>query len=202
MKLIGKGHRHKTTQAKVKLREVVEIAKTFEANTFANQLMKSARNTQQEQVKYTTKSPQSSQCFWCGGKHQQPRQPYCPASVQGGTRQQARQQQSNFARKTQKRKPSLQSVIRPNGLRENILLICNLNMERKQKSCRSTLHPLACNTISSTLLRKLIPNAEIRRTRSKINTYGSDTMRPEGQVTLCCERRGRIRTSPCGKRST
>ena len=83
VKLIGKGHRHKTTQAKVKLREVVEVAKTFEATTFANQLMKTARNTQQKQVKYTTKSPQSSQCFWCGGKHQQPRHQYCPASVQG-----------------------------------------------------------------------------------------------------------------------
>ena len=48
VKLIGKGHRHKTTQAKVKLREVVEVAKTFEATTFANQLMKTARNTQQD----------------------------------------------------------------------------------------------------------------------------------------------------------
>ena len=63
MKLTGKGHRHKTTQAKVKLGEVVEVAKAFQANTFANQLMKTARNTQQEQVKYTTKSPQSSNVF-------------------------------------------------------------------------------------------------------------------------------------------
>ena len=31
VKLIGKGHRHKTTQGKVKLREAVEVAKTFEA---------------------------------------------------------------------------------------------------------------------------------------------------------------------------
>ena len=37
VKLIGKWHRHKTTQEKVKLREVVEVAKTFEATTFANQ---------------------------------------------------------------------------------------------------------------------------------------------------------------------
>ena len=79
MKLIGKGHRHKTTREKVKLREVVEVNKTFEATTFANQLMKTARNTQQEQVNYTTKSPWPSQCFWCGGKHQQPRQQHCPA---------------------------------------------------------------------------------------------------------------------------
>ena len=51
-----------------------------------------------------------------------------------------------------------------------------------------------CNTIPSSLLRKLFPNAEIRQTSSKINTYGSETMRPEGQVTLCLERRGRIHT--------
>ena len=48
----------------------------------------------------------------------------------------------------------------------------------------------------SSLLKKLFPNAEIRPARSKINTYGSETMRPEGQVTLslCCERRGWIHT--------
>ena len=49
-----------------------------------------------------------------------------------------------------------------------------------------------CNTIPSSLLKKLFSNAEIRRTRSKINTYGSETVRSEGQVTLCCERRGKI----------
>ena len=51
-----------------------------------------------------------------------------------------------------------------------------------------------CNTIPSSVLRKLFPNTEIRRTIGKINTYGSETMHPEGQATLCCERRGRIHT--------
>ena len=50
VKLIGKGHRHRdTAQRKVTLREVVEVAKAFEAATFANKLMKTARNTQEEQ---------------------------------------------------------------------------------------------------------------------------------------------------------
>ena len=31
------------------------------------------RNTHQEQVNNTTKTMHLSQCFWCGGKHQQPR---------------------------------------------------------------------------------------------------------------------------------
>lgn len=52
-----------------------------------------------------------------------------------------------------------------------------------------------CNTIPNSLMRELFPNADISA-RSKINTYGSETtcMRPEGQVTLCCERRCRIHT--------
>ena len=37
VKLIGKSHRHRdAAQTTVKLREVVEIAKSFEATTFAN----------------------------------------------------------------------------------------------------------------------------------------------------------------------
>ena len=83
VKLIGKRHKHRNTQqTKVTLREVVEVAKTFEATVFINQLRKTARNTQQEQVNFTRKSTfanprqnlkptqQLSQCFWCGGNHQ------------------------------------------------------------------------------------------------------------------------------------
>ena len=41
------GHRYRgAAQTKVKLRKVVEIAKSFEATTFANQLMRTARSTQ------------------------------------------------------------------------------------------------------------------------------------------------------------
>jgi len=51
VKLIGKGHRHRdTAQSKVTLRKVVEIPKSHEATTFANQLMKHAQGTHQEQV--------------------------------------------------------------------------------------------------------------------------------------------------------
>ena len=72
MKLIGKGQRHETTQAKVKLREVVEVAKTSEATTFANQLLKTAKNTQQEQVNYTTKSPSRHSVFGVAGSINSP----------------------------------------------------------------------------------------------------------------------------------
>ena len=65
VKLIGKGHRHQdAAQTKVKLREVFEIAKSFEANTFANQLIRTAQGTQQEQVNFTNKSTRENQ-FKC-----------------------------------------------------------------------------------------------------------------------------------------
>ena len=35
--------------------------------------------------------------------------------------------------------------------------------------------PSTCNTILSSLLNKLFPDVRISRTRSKINTYGSET---------------------------
>ena len=44
----------------------------------------------------------------------------------------------------------------------------------------------------SSLLSELFPNAKISKTRSKINIYGSETMRPKGQITLCCDRKGKI----------
>ena len=122
VKLIGKGHRHRdAAQTKVKLQEVVEIAKSFEATAFANQLMRTARSTQQEQVNFTNKSTRENQtfapptplCYWCRGSHPSPRQHHCPAfgkrcnkcgivghfasACKGGTRKQAsNRKQSNF----------------------------------------------------------------------------------------------------------
>jgi len=53
VKLIGT-YRHRDSQTKVALKEVVEAAKSFEANTYVNQLMKIARGNQ-EQVNFTGK---------------------------------------------------------------------------------------------------------------------------------------------------
>lgn len=188
-----------------------EIAKTFEATTFANQLMKTARNTQQEQVNYTTKSPQLSQCFWCGGKHQQPRQQHCPAMgkkcgkcgitghfarvCRGGTRRQARQQQYSFVSEDTNEEAFVTECDTTPQFARKYFANLHLIHGEKTKVVKAQIDSAStCNTIPSSLLRKLFPNAEIRWTRCKINTYGSETMCPEGQVTLSCERRGRIHT--------
>ena len=51
VKLIGKGHRYRDAHTKIALREVVEVAKSFEATTYVNQLIKTARGNQ-EQVNF------------------------------------------------------------------------------------------------------------------------------------------------------
>lgn len=113
-----------------------------------------------------------------------------------GIRKQAQQQQSNFVSKTQTRKPLLRSVIQTPQFSRKYFANLQLMHGEKTKVVKAQIDSAStCNTISSSLMRELFPNADISWTRSKINTYGSETMHPEGQVTLCCERRGRIHTT-------
>ena len=44
----------------------------------------------------------------------------------------------------------------------------------------------------STVLSQLFPNVKISKTKSRISTYGSQTMKPKGQVTLACERKSKL----------
>ena len=224
VKLIGKGHRHRDiAQTKVTLREVVEVAKTFEATVFANQLMKTARDTQQEQVNFTSKSTftnqpqtlkpaqQSIQCFWCGGNHQQPRQQHCPAFgkrcrkcgipghfarvCRGGARRQGRQQQLNFVNEDNGEEAFVADCEIPSQSARKFFAHLHLVHGRKTKVVKAQIDSAStCNTIPTSLLSELFPDVKISRSRSKINTYGSETIRPEGQVTLCCDRRGKIHT--------
>ena len=218
VKLIGKGHRHRdTAQTKVTLREVVEVAKAFEATIFANKLMKTARNTQEEQVNFTSKSTSASQgsgsapplCYWCRGSHQQPRQQHCPAfgkrcnrcgitghfarACRGGTGRQGRYQQSNFIEDdTGEEAFAADCETAPQHGRKFFAHL-HLIQGRKTKVVKAQIDSAStCNTMPSSLLNELFPDAQISETRSKINTYGSETMRPKGQVTLCCDRKGKI----------
>ena len=163
VKPIGKGHKHRdTAQTKVTLREVVEVAKTFEATVLANQLMKTAKNTQQEQVIFTSKSKfvnprqnlkptqQLSQCFWSGGNRQQPRQQHCPAFgkrcgkcginghfarvCRGGARRQGRQQLRIFSMITTMKKRLWRISRHPHSWQGNFFPIYTSYVEGKQKS--------------------------------------------------------------------
>ena len=51
-----------------------------------------------------------------------------------------------------------------------------------------------CNTIPEGSLHKLFPGIKISKSKASISTYGNQILRPKGQVTLCCERRGKFHT--------
>ena len=192
VKLIGKGHKHRNTaQTKVTLREVVEVAKTFEATVFANKLMKTARNTQQEQVNFTSKSTfvnarknlkpvqQLSQCFWCGGNHQQPRQQHCPAFgkrcakcgisghfvrvCRGGARRQGRQQQLNFVDEDNDEEAFVMDCETPSQRARKFFAHLHLIHGEKTKVVKAQIDTAStCNTIPISLLSELFPDVYLR----------------------------------------
>jgi hypothetical protein len=49
-----------------------------------------------------------------------------------------------------------------------------------------------CNTIPESHLRKLFSNCKILKSKAIVQTYGSQTIKPKGQITLCCEKDGKI----------
>ena len=44
----------------------------------------------------------------------------------------------------------------------------------------------------SDLIRWLFSDLQVWKTTSRISTYGNRTMGPQGQVTLCCDRKGKL----------
>ena len=51
-----------------------------------------------------------------------------------------------------------------------------------------------CNTIPEESLHKLFPGIKILKSKVSVSTYGNQILHPKGQVTLCCERRGKFHT--------
>ena len=221
VKLIGKGHRHQdTAQSKVTLREVVEVAKSHEATTFANQLMKNARGNQQEQVNFTKKttfenrSPDTltAACFWCRGDHPSPPQQHCPAfgkrcnkcgimghfarTCRGGTRTgRRRQKQLNFVSDD----PTEEAFVvncqaMPTGAKKFFAHLHLIDGGQSKTIKAQIDSALTCNTMPSSVLKQLFPNVKISKTTSRISMYGSQTVKRKGQVTLVCERKGRLHT--------
>ena len=221
VKLIGKGYRHRdTAQSKVTLREVVEIAKSREATTFANQLIKIVRGTQQEQVNFTKKTtPQNhspdtliAASFWCRGDHRSPRQQHCPAygkrcnkcgifdqfarACRGGTRTARRRQQvSNYGDDDPDKEAFVVNCqAAPIGAKKFFAHL-HLIHGRQSKIVKAQIDSTStCNTMPSSVLSQLFPNVKIFKTKSRISTYGSQTTRPKGQVALVCERQGKLHT--------
>ena len=187
VKLIGKGHRHRdAAQTKDKLREVVEIAKSFEKTTFANQLMRTVRSTHREQVNFMNKSTRENQtsapptplCFWFRSSHPSPRQHHCPAfgkrcskcgivghfarACKGGTRKQAgNRRQSNFVDDDADEAfvAECKATHRP---AKKFVAHLHLVHDGKSKIVRAQIDSAStCNTMPSNLLSQLFPNLKV-----------------------------------------
>ena len=118
----------------------------------------------------------------------------------GGTRRQAGQQQFNFVSEdTNEGAFVTECDTTPQFARKYSANLHLIHGEKTKVVKAQIDSACSCNTIPSGLLRNLFPGAEIHRTSSKINTYGNETMRPEGQVTL--KGQDSHHRFPCGKRS-
>ena len=135
---------------------------------------------------------QLSQCFWCGGNHQQPRKQHCPAFgkrfgkcginghfapiCRGGARRQGRQQQSNFLDDDNDEEAFVANCETPPQPVKKFFAHLQLIHGRKTKVVKAQIDSTStCNTIPSSLLKEVFPDVKISRTKSKINTYGSET---------------------------
>ena len=113
----------------------------------------------------------------------------------GGARRQGRQQQSNLVDEDNGEKAFVMDCETPSQPARKFFAHLHLIHGEKTKVVKAQIDSASTgNTIPISLLSEVFPNIKISQTRSKINTYGSETMRTEGQATLCCDRRGKIHT--------
>ena len=226
VKLIGKGHRHRDSQIKVALREVVEAAKCFEATTYANQLMKTARGNQEQvnfagkqKVEKETVKRSEAPCYWCSGNHKEPRQQHCPAfrkrcnncgiighfsracRSRGGQPRggQPQRREANLVETEQDEEAFASEAISASstGKKSATKFFAHLHLvyKGKTKVIRAQIDSAStCNTIPEGSLHKLFPGIRISKSKASICTYGNQILHPKGQVTLCCERRGKFHT--------
>ena len=179
--------------------------------------MKNTRGIQQEQVNFTKKTTSENRnsdtstaaCFWCRGDHPSPHQQHCPAfgkrcnkcgiighfarACRGGTRTGRRwQQQSNFVSDDPAEEVFVVNCQATQIGAKKFFAHLHLIHGGQSKTVKAQIDSTStCNTMPSSVLKQLFPNVKISKTKSRISTYGSQTMKPKGQVTLVCERKGR-----------
>ena len=111
-------------------------------------------------------------------------------ACKGGTRKQAgNKQQSNFVDDDADEEAFVAECKASHKPAKKFFAHLHLVHDGKSKILRAQIDSAStCNTMPSNLLSQSFPNLKVSKTRSRISTYGSQTMRPKGQVTLVCDR--------------
>ena len=104
-------------------------------------------------------------------------------ACKGGAREQTdNSQQSNFVDDDADEEEFVAECKATPGSAKKFLAHLHLVHEEKSKIVRAQIDSAStCNTIPSNLLSQLFPNLKVSKTRSRISTYGSQTMRPRGR---------------------
>ena len=104
-------------------------------------------------------------------------------ACKGGAREQTgNSQQSNFVDDDADEEEFVAECKATPGSAKKFLDHLHLVHEEKSKIVRAQIDSAStCNTIPSNLLSQLFPNLKVSKTRSRISTYGSQTMRPRGR---------------------
>ena len=154
--------------------------------------------------------------FLVSRSHPSPRQHQCPAfgkrcnkcgivghfarACKGGTRKQVgNRQQSNFVDDDADEEAECKVAECKETRRPAKKFFAHLHLVHDGKSniVRAQIDSAStCNTMPRDLLSQLqltvFPNLKVSKTKSRICTCRSQTMRPKGQVTLVCYRKGRL----------
>ena len=154
-------------------------------------------------------------CYWCKGNHKEPRQQHCPAfrkrcnncgiighfswacRSRGGRRGQPQRPETNLVESQQDEEafPSEAISASSTGKTSAAKFFAHLHLvyKGKIKVVGAQINSAStCNTIPKGSLHKLFPGIKISKLKASISTYGNQILQPKGEVTLCCERRGKI----------
>ena len=147
----------------------------------------------------------------CSGNHKEPRQLHCPAfrkrcntcSIIGHfsrarrSKRKSQRREANLVASEQDEEAFTSEAISASstGKKSATKFFAHLHLvyKGKTKVIRAQIDSaFPCNTIPEGSLHKLFPGIKI--SKASISTYGYQILHPKGQVTLCCERRGKFHT--------
>ena len=182
------------------MREVVEVANSFEATTYTNQLMKTARGNQEQvnlfagkqNVEKENVKQSEARCYWCIGNHKEPRQQHCPAfrkrlncgvirhfsracRSRGGRERQPQRQEANLVESEQDDEAFASEAISASSTSKKsatkFFAHLHLVYKGKTKVVRAQIDSAsACNAIPEGSLHKLFPG--ITTSKSKAARMG------------------------------
>ena len=159
----------------------------------------------------TTQQTMARLCSWCGNYHKYPRQQFCPAVRRKCNKCGIMGHFAKVCRKISNGRVHQQNSNQLQDESEEELFAVDSNKNKNNRNAKKFFANLAllngnktrhikaqidsastCNTIPYDWLVRTFPGCKLKKTSTTICTYGSQKIAPKGQVTLCCEAKGKF----------